>query len=191
MRSRVRNNFVSEVVIVGLVVLFTLAMSFAASAQGRGGYYYATSSDKTGDRVSNTYFSSLSAGIQSRTIGKHLGGPPATILPSGPFPTREKAEEAKSRRGIDKLPTFDVPDPLETTEAPINRTGERPSGMYRVERDTQLRSEPRANASVVTELPRGTKVRVVSQTGSYLEVQSRQGRAPGYVLQQDVVFLRD
>ncbi|MBM4257550.1 MAG: hypothetical protein FJ147_16840 [Deltaproteobacteria bacterium] len=79
--------------------------------------------------------------------------------------------------------------PRDVTETPVSRTGEIPLGMYRVERDTQLHSEPHANASIVANLSRGTKVRVVSQTGSYLEVQSRQGRVPGYILQNDVVFL--
>lgn len=77
----------------------------------------------------------------------------------------------------------------DVTETPVSRAREIPLGIYRVERDTQLHSEPHANASIVANLSRGTKVRVVSRTGSYLEVQSRQGRAPGYILQQDVVFL--
>jgi hypothetical protein len=81
--------------------------------------------------------------------------------------------------------------PLDVTETSVGRTREMPLGIYRVERDTQLHSEPHANASIVTKLSRGTKVRVVSQTGAYLEVRSRQGRSPGYILQRDAVFLGD
>lgn len=73
--------------------------------------------------------------------------------------------------------------------APQEQKPQVPSGTYRVITSTPLQGEPHADASVVTQLQPGIRVRVVGAVGDYLEVRSRKGNAPGYVYKQDVVFL--
>ena len=65
-----------------------------------------------------------------------------------------------------------------------------PLGTYRVISSTPLRGEPNDDALVVTLLKSGIKIRVVGAIGDYLEVHSQKGRAPGYVLKDDVVLVQ-
>ena len=62
-------------------------------------------------------------------------------------------------------------------------------GVYTAVSRAPVRSEPRADADIVAHLRPGMKVRVVGQIGNYLEVRSKHGRAPGYVLQKDVALV--
>ncbi|MBI3304316.1 MAG: OmpA family protein [Deltaproteobacteria bacterium] len=65
-----------------------------------------------------------------------------------------------------------------------------PLGWYRVMVATPVRSEPRTNAEILTQLQRQTRVRVVRTVGDYLEVRSaKKDRPPGYVLRKDVLFV--
>jgi hypothetical protein len=59
--------------------------------------------------------------------------------------------------------------------------------LYEVVTPTLLRSEPRADAPVVTRLEPGIKVRIVGRVGDFLQVRSRKGNTPGYVSRADVV----
>jgi hypothetical protein len=65
-----------------------------------------------------------------------------------------------------------------------------PAGTYRVTTPTPLRSEPYDDASVVTELKRGIRISVVGAVGEYLEVRSKKGRDPGYVLKDHAVLVQ-
>ncbi len=62
-------------------------------------------------------------------------------------------------------------------------------GVYTAVSRAPVRSEPRADADIVAHLRPGMKVRVVGQIGNYLEVRSKHGRTPGYVLQKDVALV--
>jgi hypothetical protein len=55
---------------------------------------------------------------------------------------------------------------------------------------TPLRSEPRDDAPVVTQLKSGIRIKVVGAVGDYLEVTSTKGRAPGYVLKAYTALVR-
>jgi len=74
-----------------------------------------------------------------------------------------------------------IPEPQEV-EVPV--------GTYRVTTSTPLRSEPYDDASVVTQLKPGVRVQVVGSVGEYMEVHSKKGRAPGYVLKNHVVLVQ-
>jgi hypothetical protein len=65
-----------------------------------------------------------------------------------------------------------------------------PPGTYRVTTPTPLRSEPDDDAPVVIQLKSRTKIRVVRAVGDYLEVHSKKGRAPGYVLKDHAVLVQ-
>jgi hypothetical protein len=62
--------------------------------------------------------------------------------------------------------------------------------MYRVTTLTALRSEPYDDAPVVTQLKSGIRIQVVGAVGDYLEVHSKKGRAPGYVLREHAVLVQ-
>jgi hypothetical protein len=62
--------------------------------------------------------------------------------------------------------------------------------MYQVTTATPLRSEPDDDAPVVIQLRSGIKIRVVGAAGDYLEVRSKKGRTPGYVLKDHVVLIQ-
>jgi hypothetical protein len=61
-----------------------------------------------------------------------------------------------------------------------------PLGTYRVTVRTPLRSAPREDASVVSQLKPGIRVQVVGVVENYLEVHSKKGRPPGYVRKEHV-----
>jgi len=65
-----------------------------------------------------------------------------------------------------------------------------PAGTYRVTTLTALRSEPYDDAPVVTQLKSGIRIQVVGAVGDYLEVHSKNGRAPGYVLRDHAVLVQ-
>jgi hypothetical protein len=81
------------------------------------------------------------------------------------------------------------PRPEYATRAPEKPLAEVLQGTYQVLVPTLLRSKPRADAPVVTQLESGIRVWVVGASGDYLEVRSRKGRAPGYVLREHVVLV--
>ena len=54
-------------------------------------------------------------------------------------------------------------------------------GKYEVLADTQVRSGPGANYSVVANIPKGIKINVVGEEKGWLKVESKQGNPPGYV----------
>lgn len=54
-------------------------------------------------------------------------------------------------------------------------------GKYEVLVDTQVRSGPGLNYSVVANIPKGIKINVVSEEKGWLKVESKQGNPPGYV----------
>jgi Bacterial SH3 domain len=62
--------------------------------------------------------------------------------------------------------------------------------FYRTVRSTSVFEEPSASSRKVGSIPNGTKVRVVGSTDDWLEVRSKQGRAPGFIRQDDAVVMR-
>lgn len=59
-------------------------------------------------------------------------------------------------------------------------------GLYMVVRSTPLLKEPRSKSDVITWLDAETKVNITEATGDYLKVESKRGRAPGYISRQAV-----
>ena len=62
--------------------------------------------------------------------------------------------------------------------------------FYQTVRSTSVFEEPSASSRKVGSIPNGTKVRVVSSTGDWLEVRSKSGRPPGFIRQDDAVLMR-
>ena len=62
--------------------------------------------------------------------------------------------------------------------------------MYETARNTSVFEEPSASSRKVATIPRGSRVRVVGSTGDWLEVRSKQGRPPGFILKEDAVLMR-
>jgi TolA-binding protein len=65
-----------------------------------------------------------------------------------------------------------------------------PERFYETVRSTSVFEEPSASSRKVGSIPNGTKVRVVSSTGDWLEVRSKSGRPPGFIRQDDAVLMR-
>lgn len=61
----------------------------------------------------------------------------------------------------------------------------RPSiqGIYTVVADTYVRQGPGLHYPVITKIPKGMKVHIVGAERDWLKVQSKHGRAPGYIEQ--------
>jgi len=62
--------------------------------------------------------------------------------------------------------------------------------MYETARSTSVYEEPSASSRKLTTIPRGSRVRVVGSDGDWLEVRSKQGRPPGFILKEDAVLAR-
>ncbi|MFQ5850809.1 MAG: SH3 domain-containing protein [Candidatus Binatia bacterium] len=54
-------------------------------------------------------------------------------------------------------------------------------GSYRVVRPTTVYSQPNERSEKIVTIDAGTKVEVVEQSGNWLRIQSRHGRAPGFI----------
>ena len=54
-------------------------------------------------------------------------------------------------------------------------------GKYEVLGDTQVRSGPGLQYSVVANIPKGIKINVVNEENGWLKIESKQGNPPGYV----------
>ena len=65
----------------------------------------------------------------------------------------------------------------------IRRADQNPSAerFYQTVRSTSVFEEPSASSRKVGNIGNGTKVRVVGSTDDWLEVRSKQGRAPGFI----------
>jgi len=75
----------------------------------------------------------------------------------------------------------------ETRRADQNLSSER---FYQTVRSTSVFEEPSASSQKVGNIPNATKVRVVGSTDDWLEVRSKQGRAPGFIRRDDAVLMR-
>jgi len=56
-----------------------------------------------------------------------------------------------------------------------------PPGKYETVVDTQVRSGPGLQHSVVARIKKGTKLNVVNEENGWLKVESKSGKPPGYV----------
>jgi mannosyl-glycoprotein endo-beta-N-acetylglucosaminidase len=54
-------------------------------------------------------------------------------------------------------------------------------GTYTTTADVPLRAGPGTNHPIITTLPKGIKIDVVSKEGSWLKVESKHGDKPGYI----------
>ena len=75
----------------------------------------------------------------------------------------------------------------ETQRTDQNRSSER---FYQTVRSTSVFEEPSASSRKVGSIANGTRVRVVGSTDDWLEVRSKQGRAPGFIRRDDAVLMR-
>jgi double zinc ribbon protein len=107
---------------------------------------------------------------------------PTDRLPAGSPP------EAQPPNGSGPLLAQEPYSPGAAPPAPPPSTI--PAGTYRVTTLAPLRSEPYDDAPVVIRLKSGIKIQVVGAVGDYLEVHSKKGRAPGYVLRDHAVLVQ-
>jgi hypothetical protein len=63
------------------------------------------------------------------------------------------------------------------------------AGIYETVRATTVFEQPSASSRSVASIPPGTRVNVVSSTGSWLEVHSKSGKPPGFIRRGDAVFV--
>jgi hypothetical protein len=63
------------------------------------------------------------------------------------------------------------------------------AGVYETVRATTVYEQPAASSRSVASIPPGTRVNVVSSTGSWLEVHSKSGKPPGFIRRGDAVFV--
>jgi biopolymer transport protein ExbB/TolQ len=75
----------------------------------------------------------------------------------------------------------------EIRRADQNLSAER---FYQTVRSTSVFEEPSASSRKVGSIANGTKVRVVGSTDDWLEVRSKQGRAPGFIRRDDAALMR-
>jgi hypothetical protein len=63
------------------------------------------------------------------------------------------------------------------------------AGVYETVRATTVFEQPSASSRNVASIPPGTRVNVVSSTGSWLEVHSKSGKPPGFIRRGDAVLV--
>lgn len=82
------------------------------------------------------------------------------------------------------------PAPAARSAAPAAVRRPASPGVYEVIRPTTVHEEPSARARAVAMIGKGTKITVISASGEWLEVRSRQGKPPGFIRLDDAMFVR-
>jgi hypothetical protein len=82
------------------------------------------------------------------------------------------------------------PRPVDRAPAP-SRAARRPAepGVYETIRATAVHDQPAESSRVLSQVGRGTRVNVVRSNGDWLEVVSRRGNPPGFILRDDTMFV--
>lgn len=82
-----------------------------------------------------------------------------------------------------------VSRPAEIPPTPAQRRPAEP-GTYEVLRTTSVYDEPSRSARKLTTISGGTKITVVGSAGEWLEVRSKHGNPPGFILRDDAMFVQ-
>jgi N-acetylmuramoyl-L-alanine amidase len=69
----------------------------------------------------------------------------------------------------------------EESESPAPAEARKVEGKYETVVDTQVRSGPGPQHSVLAQVKKGTKLNVVNEESGWLKVESKSGKPPGYV----------
>ncbi|HEX2228075.1 MAG TPA: hypothetical protein VHM64_13125, partial [Candidatus Binatia bacterium] len=97
---------------------------------------------------------------------------------------KRETERAPDRRPQPERPTN--PRPMEAATAPAppaQRQGR--AGVYETARATEVHERPAQSSRIITRLGGGTRINVVGGDGEWLEVVSKRGNPPGFVLRAD------
>lgn len=69
--------------------------------------------------------------------------------------------------------------------APLARGRTAEPGVYETARETSVYENPSSTSRVISQISKGTRINVVGSSGDWLEVRSKRGNPPGYVLSDD------
>ena len=72
-----------------------------------------------------------------------------------------------------------------------SRATRRPAepGVYETTRATEVHEQPAESSRVISHIAKGTRVNVVRSEGDWLEIVSRRGNPPGFVLRNDTMLV--
>jgi hypothetical protein len=70
---------------------------------------------------------------------------------------------------------------------PVSRPAE--PGVYETTRATEVHEQPATSSRVISRIGKGTRVNVVRSNGDWLEIVSRRGNPPGFVLRDDTMLV--
>jgi hypothetical protein len=97
---------------------------------------------------------------------------------------KRETERAGSRRPQTERPANPRPvEPAAAPAAPAQRQAR--AGVYETARATEVHERPAQSSRVITRLGGGTRINVVGGDGEWLEVVSKRGNPPGFVLRAD------
>jgi hypothetical protein len=102
---------------------------------------------------------------------------PTRVAARSPDPTPPPVRSAQ--RTQDSLPQ----------PSPSRQANSGDNGVYETTRATTVYQNPSSAARVVSEIAKGTRINVVSNSGGWLEVHSRRGNPPGYVRADDARYV--
>ena len=97
--------------------------------------------------------------------------------------------ERRSARQAQAEPRSE-PRPVERAPAP-SRPARRPAepGIYETTRATEVHEQPVESSRVISRIGKGTRINVVRSDGDWLEVMSRRGNPPGFILRDDTMYV--
>ena len=101
---------------------------------------------------------------------------------------KRKAERASTRRA--QVEPRSEPSPVARPPAPAPTTP-RPAqpGVYETLRATQVHEQPVQSSRVITQIGGGTRINVVRSDGEWLEVVSKRGNPPGFILRDHTRYV--
>jgi hypothetical protein len=102
---------------------------------------------------------------------------------------KRELERASQRRVVQVEPRS-APRPVERTTVPTRPT-QRPAdpGVYETLRVTEVHEQPVQSSRVISRIDGGTRINVVRSDGDWLEVVSKRGNPPGFILRDHAKFV--
>ncbi len=95
--------------------------------------------------------------------------------------TKRELERASTRRA--QVEPRSNPQPVERVSVPTRSTQRQAlSGVYETVKATEVHEQPAQSSRVITRINGGTRINVVRSDGTWLEIVSKRGNPPGYIL---------
>jgi hypothetical protein len=100
---------------------------------------------------------------------------------------RQLEQRGVRRSPVEPTSARRLPEPAPAPPRSVRRPAE--PGVYETTRATEVHEQPVESSRVISRIGKGTRINVVRSDGDWLEVVSRRGNPPGFILRDSTMFV--